>query len=336
MGRQLRRAPPRAAATVYNFAAVSDLPVAEDGDGEWLLSFADIITLLLTLFVVLLAVSHFHLEGTATAPATNAQRMVKRAPATPVQSAEPRPFPDPDLFSFNGTLPLPAVPEPPAAPVAARTTPQTAPAEKPQPPAKAAPAHPAQPEPFPDPDLFSFSGALPLPVAPLAPAADAARKAARAAEPPTPAFTVPDDIRDQVEVARSAQSVNLIIKDDLLYPTGSADLSAAGKRILDRIAELLQQDGYPVSVEGYTDNTPIHTARFPSNWELSAARATNVTRYLIARGVAPGRLSAVGYGDTRPRAANTTAAGRARNRRVSLVIHLPARRKGTPRAADAP
>jgi chemotaxis protein MotB len=147
--------------------------------------------------------------------------------------------------------------------------------------------------------------------------------AARSAEPqPAPPFSVPQDIRDKVDIVASTTAVNLVIKDDVLFAEGSTTLTPLGHTVLDGIARMLAQNDYPVSVEGHTDNVPIQTAQFPSNWELSSFRATNVARYFIQRGIAERRLSAVGYADTRPIADNSSAAGRARNRRVSLVIHV--------------
>lgn len=140
--------------------------------------------------------------------------------------------------------------------------------------------------------------------------------------PATPVVALPEAIRDQVQVTTSASDVNLVIKDDVLFDAGSDDLKSAGQDVLAGIARLLKQNDHTVSVEGHTDNTPIHTARFPSNWELSAARATNVTRRLIQLGVGADRLRAIGFADTKPLDSNATARGRARNRRVSLVIHL--------------
>ncbi len=130
-------------------------------------------------------------------------------------------------------------------------------------------------------------------------------------------------LRERLEVTATPGTVNLEISDEILFVAGSAELSAAGLTLLDEIAGLMSSGSYAVSVEGHTDDVPIHTLRYPSNWELSAARASNVTRHLIAHGVDSARLRAVGYADTRPRADNRSAAGRARNRRVSLVLHVP-------------
>ena len=93
--------------------------------------------------------------------------------------------------------------------------------------------------------------------------------------------------------------------------------------MLDELAALLAAQDYTVSIEGHSDNVPFMNAHFASNWELSATRATNVTRYLIARGIAAVRLRAIGYADTQPRADNASVQGKARNRRVALVLHMP-------------
>jgi chemotaxis protein MotB len=86
------------------------------------------------------------------------------------------------------------------------------------------------------------------------------------------------------------------------------------------VAEVVAGAGFPVVVEGHTDNTPIATYRFPSNWELSAARASSVVRLFAEAGVAPARLTAAGYGEQRPVADNLSESGRARNRRVTILM----------------
>ncbi|MGH2857150.1 MAG: flagellar motor protein MotB [Solirubrobacteraceae bacterium] len=112
-----------------------------------------------------------------------------------------------------------------------------------------------------------------------------------------------------------------VLTDRLLFNSGSASLQPAGLPLLNEIASLLNVDQkHPITVEGNTDNQPIHSAQFPSNWELSTDRATTVVRYLIAHDVADHRLSAAGYADLHPLASNATAAGRARNRRVDIVL----------------
>lgn len=143
-----------------------------------------------------------------------------------------------------------------------------------------------------------------------------------AAEARPVTLSMPPEIRDQVEVINRVDEADLMIKDDLLFDEGSTTLKPGGNALLDRLARVLSENDCAVSVEGHSDDLPIHTERFPSNWELSTARAAAVTRYFIERGIAPSRLSAAGFADTRPLTANDSAAARARNRRVSLVVHL--------------
>jgi chemotaxis protein MotB len=112
-----------------------------------------------------------------------------------------------------------------------------------------------------------------------------------------------------------------VLTDNLLFASGSATLKPGADQLLDEVAQLLNLDpSHPITVEGHTDNQPIATAQFPSNWELSTTRATNVVRFLISRGVIASRLGAVGYADLHPIASNATAAGRAKNRRVEIVL----------------
>ena len=128
---------------------------------------------------------------------------------------------------------------------------------------------------------------------------------------------------DRVRVSEVAEGVYLEVSDNILFALGSADLKHDGAALLDELAQLLFEHSGIVSVEGHTDDRPIATSRFPSNWELSSGRATTVTRYLIGKGLDPARLRAVGYADTRPLESNATSAGRARNRRVALIVEIP-------------
>jgi chemotaxis protein MotB len=112
-----------------------------------------------------------------------------------------------------------------------------------------------------------------------------------------------------------------VLTDHLLFQSGEATLQPAGLPLLNEVAQLLNVDRtHPITVEGYTDNVPIHSVEFPSNWELSTSRATTVVQYLINRGVNDNRLGAAGFADLHPIATNATAAGRALNRRVDIVI----------------
>jgi chemotaxis protein MotB len=111
-----------------------------------------------------------------------------------------------------------------------------------------------------------------------------------------------------------------IVSDKVLFNPGEADLRPEGREVVDKLAAAIGPVPNKLSVEGHTDNTPI-SGRYPSNWELSTARATTVLRELIERhGLSPARLQAAGYADERPVATNETADGRAANRRVELVV----------------
>jgi chemotaxis protein MotB len=113
-----------------------------------------------------------------------------------------------------------------------------------------------------------------------------------------------------------------VLTDNLLFSSGEDTLKTASYPLLDEIGTLINLDTakHPVVVEGYTDDVPIHTEAFPSNWELSTGRATNVLEYLLSRGVPGSRLSASGYADHYPVASNATAAGQSKNRRVEIVF----------------
>ncbi len=112
-----------------------------------------------------------------------------------------------------------------------------------------------------------------------------------------------------------------VLTDKVLFASGQATLQPEGEPLLEEVAQLLNVDkSHPITVEGHTDNVPIATAQFPSNWELSTARATTVVRFLIAHGVGATRLGAVGYADLHPIASDATAAGRSLNRRVEIVL----------------
>ena len=127
------------------------------------------------------------------------------------------------------------------------------------------------------------------------------------------------------------------LQSNILFASGSADVSDEAIRLFGEFATLISDGDYPVQVEGFTDNLPIATAAFPSNWELSAARATAIVKLLVENGVNPSRLSAVGYGEHRPVADNSTEQGRARNRRVVLAISkLPTDRPLLKEIIDTP
>lgn len=127
-----------------------------------------------------------------------------------------------------------------------------------------------------------------------------------------------------VTVSSNELWLQIELKDSILFASGGAEPSLQAQAIFDEIAGIVKGYPNPIQVEGYTDNIPISSQRYPSNWELSSARASAIVKLLAAKGVAPQRLSAVGFGEFQPVASNEHPAGRAQNRRVALMI---ARRK---------
>jgi len=123
-----------------------------------------------------------------------------------------------------------------------------------------------------------------------------------------------------ITVRRTELWIEVEINSDILFGTGSASLDVSARETLGKLADVLLDAPNGVRVEGHTDNLPIATAQFPSNWELSAARAASVVHLFADHGVQPQRLAMVGYGQFRPRESNDAAQGRNRNRRVMVII----------------
>lgn len=123
-----------------------------------------------------------------------------------------------------------------------------------------------------------------------------------------------------VRVRRGENFLAVEIQSDLLFASGVSTPSATALGTIRQLAGVLRKAPNAVRVEGYTDNQPIRTAQFRSNWDLSAERATNVVYELIDSGISPERLASMGYGEYQPIADNGTVAGRSANRRVELVI----------------
>ncbi len=205
------------------------------------------------------------------------------------------------------------------------------------------------------PSIMPLTPSIPKPVDIGTAQAQAAIKAAQAAYPNTPIGISARQLQTALQAAESASQeqssfvalklrlqsyaqahgfasqvsatierrglVVTVLTDKLLFDSGQATLQAAGMPLLNEIASLLNVDRtHPIVVEGYTDDIPIETAEFPSNWELSTARATTVVQYLIAHGVDENRLGAAGYAQLHPITSNATPAGRALNRRVEIVF----------------
>jgi chemotaxis protein MotB len=127
----------------------------------------------------------------------------------------------------------------------------------------------------------------------------------------------------QIRIEELEDGIRLDVSNKLLFASGSAILSEAGRGVLGRLAKQLREGDETISIEGHTDNLMIGKSledQYPSNWELAGARAARVVRRLSAEGVEPGRLRAVSFGPFAPGASNDTEAGRAQNRRTEIVL----------------
>lgn len=125
---------------------------------------------------------------------------------------------------------------------------------------------------------------------------------------------------DLIEVKKNDFWIELEMNSQLLFLSGEAELSRKAHPVLKKVAEVVRRLPNVINIEGYTDNIPIDTIEFPSNWDLSSARATSVVREFINNGISPKRLSAIGYGEFHPAADNKSTEGRIKNRRVVLVL----------------
>ncbi|MDY6862078.1 MAG: OmpA family protein [Thermodesulfobacteriota bacterium] len=130
------------------------------------------------------------------------------------------------------------------------------------------------------------------------------------------------DIQEQITVKVTEKGVNIILGSKVMFDSGDASLREDIIPVFKKISSILKKYQYPVSIEGHTDNMPISNSRFPSNWELSTARAVSVLEYIVeAERISPYRLSAVGYGEYHPLCSNDTEEGRSKNRRVVITMH---------------
>jgi chemotaxis protein MotB len=337
-------------------------PPRSGEDEVWMLSYMDVMTLLLTLFVLLFA----YLQAAAPATEQTVAAQVTERVEPPLAAVIPislapaaiavalgvgTDVPLPTSWPAAAEAAEPAIPELRAVGTTDEAEERAVPAPEGWQDQPAVAGAPVEVEPrsaatMPvgdEPPVVDEREAL----APAAPLVEETTRFAEAAEPAdTPEPNQPpqvarDDVPDRtrnelleairasalgkrVEITDRQDRVDLEVSDDILFDPGSASLSPLGQQLLAELAALLRQQGFAISVEGHTDSRPIRNARFASNWELSAARATSVTRELIEHAVEPGRVRAVGYADTRPRADNSAPEGRARNRRVALVLHVPA------------
>lgn len=262
---------------------------------RWLVSYADFITLLFAFFVVMYAISSVN-EGKYRV-LSNSLVAAFRDPARslePIQVGdlvrsptvdERDPYPAPS----SGSLPLAVeiAPEEPVTPAGDSAFEWPQPAEE-NPDRPVAAQEPLQ-------DLESIATLLLEGLQPL----------------------IDEEL---IELRREASWVEVEMKSSILFDSGSARLESDAVPVLAELARMFAEFGNPIRVEGFTDNVPIATLAFPSNWELSAARAASVVHLFSRLGVNPQRMSAVGYGEHRPVADNEDPEGRQRNRRVVIVI----------------
>ncbi len=177
---------------------------------------------------------------------------------------------------------------------------------------KAAPsALPSSPVPFVGGPGMPSPIPLPVPTAPADPEIQADLLAGLALDP----------LDKNIEVIVNKGTISFRISSEVLFNSGESNLSEAGRAVMSRLVPTLGRvPGHRVVVEGHTDNVPIQTDRFPSNWELSTGRAASVVRHLQGQGIDAARMRATGYADTRPIASNATAQGRATNRHVEVIL----------------
>jgi chemotaxis protein MotB len=130
---------------------------------------------------------------------------------------------------------------------------------------------------------------------------------------------------DQLIIRQHRGWVEIELRNDILFASGSAMLAPAASDIVRRLATQLVDLPNPVLIEGHTDNVPINTSSYPSNWELSASRAASVARLMALAGIPENRLTVIGFGEHRPVESNDNIEGRAANRRVIMAILQPDR-----------
>ncbi|MFC0337475.1 chemotaxis protein MotB [Kushneria avicenniae] len=271
---------------------------SEESDG-WMLSYLDLLTLLLVLFVLLLA-----MRGVVPQEDLSASTMVNRPAAvmvSPITLAATQQLSPVQAVPVNATGVLPWLTASSVVPTPWQMLPPATTSDTPR-----------------TPTSVDVQAALAV----MIPLMDRDKPTDEASAPSSEAMAMDQRLAgiEGVQVTRERERTILRIEDRLLFPSADIDISGQGSVLLDRLLPALRDFDGEISVEGHTDSRTISTDRFPSNWELSVGRATAVLRYLSRGGVRATQLRAIGYGPTRPLAGNNTEAGRAQNRRVELVL----------------
>ncbi|OYV40266.1 MAG: hypothetical protein B7Z80_05030 [Rhodospirillales bacterium 20-64-7] len=257
---------------------------------RWVISYADLLTLLLAFFVVLYA-SSTHNKAKMDEEAESLLKAFHATPLVVIQSPA----------AGRGIMPHNVSP---------------APLPSPPPPAPAAKQPPHRTPPVPHPPGLSRA---------LAQRVAAEVMALQKVEQRLQYLLQPLTAKNQVTIKSEPLTLTIQLNAAVLFPDGEAMLTPPAVKLLDQVGDSLSKLPAPfsITVQGYTDDKPIATAQFPSNWALSAARAVSVVTLMQAKGIAGSQLAAEGFGEFAPIASNDTADGRAKNRRVILVIHAP-------------
>lgn len=272
---------------------------------SWLIVYLDIITLMLAMFILLV-----------NDPRDAGQAPTIESPATVSEAQSPAPAPSqPVVIAGPETVAEPVQQPPPVAEM------------------EAEPDTPPQAEQ----EMVSIEMLEPVDIASWNPAGlidtpqepDLQAEAGMPENAPTPDKSDAEKILlelqsiagEELVVDIKAGEINLQLPESILFETGKADLLPDAVDLLRQIVPVVTENNYPVSIEGHTDNVPIQTSQYPSNWELSAARASIVLRKLAELGIDYRRMKAIGYADTSPISDNNSDQGRRENRRVNIIIH---------------
>ena len=295
----------------------------QEDDDLWPISLADMMTLLLCFFLLIVAVSNVDLNRYERVADSMQQAMVQDKPA-----ARKTPGQSPPVVEKTA-------PAPPEKPMVRSKINRTTLTSEPTPPLEVPAAKPAQPEPPKTPDSAQTTDpAKPSPTDQPKSETPADKAATERTGPTRKSL---DDIRKElsaklditagaVEVKPRDNGVELNLRGAAFFDLASADIKPGGIPLLRDIAATLAGTPYKITVEGHTDNLPMESWLYPSNWELSSARASRVTRFLIDHGVPRDHMRVEGLADTQPVAPNNDPAGRslpenqARNRRVVILV----------------
>lgn len=293
------------------------------GDGGWTVGYLDVLLLLVTLFAALLGATYLQINQLRSAQAAEIQALAALAP--PVQGSD-----------TLAALPAIASQDSDAARLSALEL-AAEPSPDPEPTENVASSSGSEGERTrqtrPEPSAENLAGVIDIAATVASDASTAVIQGVESIDV-EPAPTVPQEFvallglvdtyaeRQGLDILLDRHQLRLEIGDGILFDSGTADLGSPGRALIEELVTALQDDRVKISVEGHTDNVPINTPRFPSNWELSSIRATTVARELIEHGIPQHRIRVTGFADTQPRAPNDSAANRALNRRVSLVLEV--------------